>query len=48
MRKAEREALEAKEQHEREAVAVMRMRRNRLSLMNREIEDIFMYNPLNV
>jgi HK97 family phage prohead protease len=36
----EREALEAKEQQEREAVAVMRMRRNRLSLMNREIEDI--------
>ena len=36
----EREALEAKEQKEREAVAVMRMRRNRLSLMNREIEDI--------
>jgi HK97 family phage prohead protease len=36
----EREALEAKEQREREAVAVMRMRRNRLSLMNREIEDI--------
>ena len=43
--KAEREAQEAKaleeqEQREREAVAVMRMRRNRLSLMNREIEDI--------
>jgi len=36
----EREAQEAKEQQEREAVAVMRMRRNRLSLMNREIEDI--------
>jgi HK97 family phage prohead protease len=36
----EREAQEAKEQREREAVAVMRMRRNRLSLMNREIEDI--------
>jgi len=38
--KAEREAQEAKERQEREAVAVMRMRRNRLSLMNREIEDI--------
>ena len=38
----EREARELAEQeeHEREAVAVMRMRRNRLSLMNREIEDI--------
>ena len=36
----EREAQEAKDQREREAVAVMRMRRNRLSLMNREIEDI--------
>ena len=38
----EREARELaeKEQREREAVAVMRMRRNRLSLMNREIEDI--------
>jgi len=36
----EREAQEAIEQQEREAVAVMRMRRNRLSLMNREIEDI--------
>lgn len=38
----EREARELaeKEQQEREAVAVMRMRRNRLSLMNREIEDI--------
>lgn len=46
--KAERDAAEAKEKEEREArelaereaVAVMRMRRNRLSLMNREIEDI--------
>lgn len=40
--KAEREAREQaeREQREREAVAVMRMRRNRLSLMNREIEDI--------
>ena len=37
----EREALEAKEQREREAVAVMRMRRNRLSLMNRDLEDLF-------
>jgi HK97 family phage prohead protease len=38
----EREARELaeQEQREREAVAVMRMRRNRLSLMNREIEDI--------
>lgn len=38
----EREARELaeREQREREAVAVMRMRRNRLSLMNREIEDI--------
>jgi len=44
--KAEREAnggetnAEKQAREEREAVAVMRMRRNRLSLMNREIEDI--------
>ena len=41
--KEEREARELaeKEQREREAVAVMRMRRNRLSLMNRDLEDLF-------
>ena len=37
---AEKQAREEREKKEREAVAVMRMRRNRLSLMNREIEDI--------
>jgi HK97 family phage prohead protease len=36
----EKKQQEEQEQREREAVAVMRMRRNRLSLMNREIEDI--------
>lgn len=41
--KEEREARELaeQEQQEREAVAVMRMRRNRLSLMNRDLEDLF-------
>lgn len=37
----EREAQEVKEQQEREAVAVMRMRRNRLALMNRDLEDFY-------
>lgn len=37
---AEKQAREEREKKEREAVAVMRMRRNRISLMNREIEDI--------
>lgn len=37
----EREAQEAKEQREREAVAVMRMRRNRIALMNRDLEDFY-------
>ena len=41
--KEEREARELaeKEQREREAVAVMRMRRNRLALMNRDLEDFY-------
>lgn len=41
--KAEREARELaeKEQQEREAVAVMRMRRNRIALMNRDLENFY-------
>ena len=41
--KAEREARELaeKEQREREAVAVMRMRRNRIALMNRDLENFY-------
>lgn len=39
----EREARELaeQEQREREAVAVMRMRRNRIALMNRDLEDFY-------
>ena len=45
-KRKEQEAKEAEEQkqqeeREREAVAVIRMRRNRLSLMNRDLEDLF-------
>ena len=41
--KEEREARELAEQEEREreTVAVMRMRRNRLALMNRDLEDFY-------
>jgi HK97 family phage prohead protease len=41
--KAEREARELKEQEqrEREAIATIRMRRNRIALMNRDLEDLF-------
>ena len=37
----EREAQEVKEQQEREAVAAIRMRRNRIALMNRDLEDFY-------
>lgn len=41
--KAEREAreLEEQEQREREAIAAIRMRRNRIALMNRDLEDFY-------
>ena len=41
--KAEREAreLEEQEQCEREAIAAIRMRRNRIALMNRDLEDFY-------
>ena len=37
----EQKQQEEKEQREREAVAVMRMRRNRIALMNRDLEDFY-------
>jgi HK97 family phage prohead protease len=37
----EKKQQEEQEQREREAVAVMRMRRNRIALMNRDLEDFY-------